>query len=201
MKSKTFIQSALVICAFLFTSLLYAQPHTMKGERGQNNKLDRVEILKNRLMMDDQTYMKFKPIYAKYNEELKSVIEKSKSKLKRDNRSISALNDEELDQITFAVVERNLDIATVNSKYLKEFKKVLNSRQLHTLYRLEIRNNNHKGMYAKRDRGARLELKKGEGRGFRYDNKKGDLSRKGGNLNWNDTIQIEKQINQKPAEK
>lgn len=200
MKSKKFIQSTLFICALIFTSTLYGQPLSKKGESESSQKFDRVEILKNRLMMDDQTYKKFKPIYVKYTEELKSVNEKYKSKIKRDNRNISALSDEELDQITFAIVERNLDIATVNSKYLKEFKKVLNSRQLHALYRMEKRNVNHRGLYANRDRGERMDFKSGERHRFQYD-MKGEFMRKGRNLNWNDTIQIEKRINEKPSEK
>ncbi len=200
MKSKTFIQSALIISAFLFTSSMYAQSHRKRVDRDSIQKFDRVEILKNRLMMDDQTYTKFKPIYTKYSEETKAIIEKSNSKLKRDNRNVSRLSEEELDEITFARVERNLDIATVKSKYLKEFRKVLNSRQLHTLYRMELQNINHRGFYTNRDRGVRMDFRNREGRPLRYDNNKGELSRRGRNPNWkNDTIRSEKRISSKPA--
>ncbi|MFV0398918.1 MAG: hypothetical protein ACK5JU_13075 [Bacteroidales bacterium] len=152
-------------------------------------------------MMDDQTYAKFKPIYAKYTEELKSVIEKTKSKLKRDNRNISALSDEELDEITFARVERNLDIAIVKSNYLKEFKKVLNSRQLHALYRMEKHNIYLTGIYANRDREERMDLRNREGRPFQYDNKKGKFSLERRNSNRSDTTRIEKESNVKSAGK
>lgn len=201
MKSKTFIQSTLLICVFLFTSSMYAQPQRKGVEKSSDQRFDRIEILKNRLMMDDQTYAKFKPIYAKYTEELKSVIEKTKSKLKKDNRNISALSDEELDEITFARVERNLDIAIVKSNYLKEFKKVLNSRQLHALYRIEKNNVYHRGVYANRDRGERMDLRNREGRPFKYDKKKGEFSLERRKSDRSDTTRIEKVSNVKTVDK
>ncbi len=82
------------------------------------------------LMLDDKTAAKFTPIYRKYQEDMKACQMPLPKKCQdmTDNEIAKSIEEQ------FAHSRKMLD---VKEKYYKEFKEVLNIRQIQKIYRLE----------------------------------------------------------------
>lgn len=140
--------SLLLLCLTLgWQSQAVAQEkHPAKIEKKQmkvrmtpeQNMEMRTAFIAQQLMLDDATTAKFSALYKRYLTELQSC------RFKR-NETFGAEGRVSRDQMTDAQIEKSIEarfatarrVLDIREKYYREFKKILNPRQIQKMYRAE----------------------------------------------------------------
>jgi hypothetical protein len=129
----------------IFFHLLFVLSIVSLNAESQN--LDRFPLLRQRinqaklreirinLKLDQATFVKFRPIYLKYENEISRInLLKMTRLMKVDTDSLSA---EEADQLIVSQLESAKQLIDIREKYYKEFKTVLKPQQIIKLYQKE----------------------------------------------------------------
>lgn len=126
MKSRTFLISAILLCAALCGNVS-AQNNKNKKDAP---KADRTEMMikgmQNRLMLDDATSEKFSSVYKEYLQALKDCRKKEAKK--------KASTDSEIMDNIKAGFETQKKIAETKEKYFNKMKSFLNAKQLEIVF-------------------------------------------------------------------
>ncbi len=104
------------------------------------------QMVKQRLMMDDATTLKFEPIYNKYMEDMKALRSE-----RQKNAKVEAKTDKEIMDRMEKRFENQQKMLDLKKKYFNQFKKILNPKQIQSLFgnhrKMNFhRNNLHNGM-------------------------------------------------------
>ncbi len=123
-KNSTFMKIAMALCLSGATELQAALPD---GDDPRNErKIDRMERI---LKLDDATSEKFAPLYQEYREAMKAC--------RQDIRNGQAKPDASDKEIVESLQDRlsaRRKMLDTQEKYLAKFSKILNARQLETLF-------------------------------------------------------------------
>lgn len=132
---KKYVVAMLMMAAI---SGIYAQKSTTKAEAPKPKTeaeitAMKLKVLKESLMLSDDQYAQFKPIYEQYRAAIKPY----------QHRKCRCDNDSLIDQEIKACLESSFDnaiaMANVKKQYVSKFAKVLNMRQVEKLYSMEAR--------------------------------------------------------------
>lgn len=126
MKSRTFLISAILLCAALCGNVSAQNNNDNKN----NQKPDRTDMMikdmQNRLMLDDAASEKFSSVYKEYLQALKDCREKGTKERARTDSEI-------MDNIK-AGFDTQKKIAETKEKYFNEMKSFLNAKQLEIVF-------------------------------------------------------------------
>ena len=113
----------------------------------ESQNLDQFPLLRQRIIqaklreirislkLDQATFVQFRPIYLKYENEISGIdLLKMTRLMKVDTDSLSA---EEADQLIVNQLESTKQLINIREKYYKEFKTVLKPQQIIKLYQTE----------------------------------------------------------------
>ena len=122
----------IAVCVMMSITSMAEPPQKMYNKGGFNKaKIDSIKIafITKHLGLTEQQSPAFWPIYNKYESEKKSLVQ---SVLGNDNpkRSLNDLSDTDADKVIdnyFLLKTKELDLS---KKYISEFKKVLDSKQV-----------------------------------------------------------------------
>lgn len=132
---KKYVVAMLMMAA---VSGIYAQKSTTKAEAPKPKTEAEVtamklKVLKEALMLSDDQYAQFKPIYEQYRAAIKPYHHR---KCRCDNDS---LTDKEIKACLESSFDNAIAMATVKKQYVSKFAKVLSMRQVEKLYSMEAR--------------------------------------------------------------
>lgn len=132
MKTKRFILAFAVVALMGNTQLFAQETRTINRERkiDMNELLEkRIQRMENQLALDEATAAKFAPLYKEYM----NALRQCHPAVERGERCAECTDAERT-----ARIERRMDcrqkMLDTQKKYYKEFKKILNARQLEMVF-------------------------------------------------------------------
>ena len=138
MKKKILLVLGCVILAMTNVMAQDAKREPAKeGRKKVNFEEMQLKQVLGALMLDDNTAAKFTPIYKKYQEEMKACH------MPRPAKKYQDMTDDEIAKSIEEQFAHGRKMLDVKEKYYKEFKNVLNIRQIQKIYKLE-RSNMHR---------------------------------------------------------
>lgn len=132
---KKFVVALLMMTAI---SSIYAQNSTAKADTHKPKTeaeitAMKLKVLKEALMLSDDQYAQFEPIYEQYRADIKPYHHR---KCRCDNDS---LTDKEIKACLESSFDNAIAMATVKKQYVSKFAKVLTMRQVEKLFSMEAR--------------------------------------------------------------
>lgn len=129
------IASILLLISVLFAGLAQAQNlnrFPLLRERILQAKLHEIRTSLN---LGPETFVRFRPIYVRYENEITSIDFRKMARLMRVNAD--SLSTEDADQLIVNQLDAAKELIVVREKYYKEFRTVLSPQQIIKLYQTE----------------------------------------------------------------
>lgn len=131
MKSRTFLISAILLCAS-FVGNVSAQDNNDKKDAPAPDRMEMmVKGMQNKLMLDDATAEKFSSVYKEYLQALKDCCKKNCCK--KDMKK-GSLSDSEIIANIKSGFETEKKMTETKEKYFNKMKSFLNAKQLETIF-------------------------------------------------------------------
>ncbi|MBP5412529.1 MAG: hypothetical protein J6Y47_04640 [Bacteroidales bacterium] len=136
MMKKSFLTACLLLalCTMYAQSTAQKQKNTSVKPTTEADMLTmKLNVLKDVLLLSDEQFAKFKPIYEQYFEKV-SAIKKNRCKCDK-----SGLTDAQIKDCLERSFDEVVNLATLKKQYISEFSKVLTMKQVEKLYSMEAR--------------------------------------------------------------
>lgn len=134
-------KSFITMCLLMSLCTMHAQSTSPKQKNNPPYKSAseadmlsmKLNVLKDVLLLSDEQFAKFKPIYEQYFEKV-SAIKKHKCKCDK-----SGMSDAQIKECLEKSFDEVVNLAMLKKQYISEFAKVLSMKQVEKLYSMEAR--------------------------------------------------------------
>lgn len=125
----------LVFVSVLFTGLAQAQNLSRFPLLRERILQAKLREIRTSLNLDQETFIRFRPIYVRYEQEIADIDFRKMARLMRVNAD--SLSSGEADQLIHNQLDAAKRLIAVREKYYKEFRAVLSPQQIIKLYQTE----------------------------------------------------------------
>lgn len=125
----------LVFVSVLFAGLAQAQNLSRFPLLRERILQAKLREIRTSLNLDQETFIRFRPIYVRYEQEIADIDFRKMARLMRVNAD--SLSSGEADQLIHNQLDAAKRLIAVREKYYKEFRAVLSPQQIIKLYQTE----------------------------------------------------------------
>ncbi|MDG2372605.1 MAG: hypothetical protein P8L83_08350 [Flavobacteriaceae bacterium] len=108
-----------------------------KEQRFERMESRKIAFISDKVELSPDKAQVFWPIYNKYNSEIKSVRDSSKSIIRNYNNNKSFMSNDELGKVIDAVLKIEQRYLEIKIKYVKDFHKIISNKQIIELHQAE----------------------------------------------------------------